>query len=82
MRPTLDAAAKLQLEQQKLKDLGEGAIIYKSKNEIRHIFKADPTNPPVTITLVFTAAVLTSLLGLFVAVSYPPPPGKILIRRS
>lgn len=78
----MDAAAKLQLGQQKLKDLGEGAIMYKSKDEIIHIFKSDPKSPPVTITLVFTAAVLTSLLGLFIAVSYPPPPGKTSIRRS
>lgn len=54
--------------------------MYKSKDEIRHIFKSDPKSPPVTITLVFTAAVLTSLLGLFVAVSYPY--SKTLIRRS
>lgn len=54
-----------------MKDLGEGAIVYKAKSEIRHTFRADPKSPPVTITLVFTAAVLTSLLGLFVAVSIP-----------
>lgn len=73
LRPALDVAAKSQLEKQKLKDLGEGAIVYKAKDEIRHTFRADPTSPPVTITLVFTAAVLASLLGLFIAVS---PPSK------
>lgn len=69
VQPTLDAAAKALLEQQKVKDLGEGTIVYKAKAEIRHTFKADPKSPPVTITLIFTAAVLASLLGLFIAVS-------------
>lgn len=74
VQPTLDAAAKALLEKQKAKDLGEGAIVYKPKQEIRHIFKADPKNPPVIITLVFTAAVLATLVGLAAVVSNPPPP--------
>lgn len=74
VQPTLDTAAKALLEKQKAKDLGEGAIVYKPKDEIRHTFKVDPKNPPVIITLVFTAAVLASLLGLFVVVCNPNLP--------
>ncbi|KAH8153939.1 uncharacterized protein LAJ45_01706 [Morchella importuna] len=64
--PALDAAALGLLEKQKLKDLGEGAIVYKAKKEISHIFRADPQNPPKIITLVFLASVIASLVGLFV----------------
>ncbi|KAL7271445.1 hypothetical protein RUND412_005800 [Rhizina undulata] len=66
LTPSLDVVAKAALEKQKVKDLGEGKVVYKRKQEIRHVFRADPKNPPKVITLAFTAAVLGAYLFLFV----------------
>jgi oligosaccharyltransferase complex subunit delta (ribophorin II) len=71
LEPALDPTAKALLEKQKLKDLREGAVVYKAKDEIHHIFRADPQSPPKIITLVFLLAVLGGLGGLFLVVSAP-----------
>lgn len=81
LEPVLDPTAKALLEKQKLKDLGEGIVVYKAKEEIRHVFRADPQSPPKIITLVFLLAVLTALGGLFVVVSTPAYAGQRLYRK-
>ncbi|EKG15412.1 Ribophorin II [Macrophomina phaseolina MS6] len=43
----------------------EPPVRYGKKDEIHHIFKEDPRNPPKVITLVFTAAVVATLPVLF-----------------
>jgi len=71
VKPSLDPTAKALLVKQKQKDIGEGTIVYKAKDEIRHIFRVDPQSPPKIITLVFLLSVLAGLGGLFVVVSFP-----------
>ncbi|PWW76671.1 hypothetical protein C7212DRAFT_319520 [Tuber magnatum] len=66
VEPSLDPTAKALLEKQKQKDIGGETVIYKAKDEIRHIFRADPQSPPKIITLVFLLSVLAGLGGLFV----------------
>ncbi|PUU72174.1 Oligosaccharyltransferase subunit Ribophorin II-domain-containing protein [Tuber borchii] len=66
IKPSLDPTAKALFEKQKQKDLGEGATVYKAKDEIRHIFRADPQSPPKIITLFFLLSVLAGLGGLFI----------------
>ncbi|CUS08201.1 unnamed protein product [Tuber aestivum] len=66
VEPLLDPAAKALLEKQKQKDIGEGTVVYRAKDEIRHVFRADPQSPPKIITLVFLLSVLAGLGGLFV----------------
>jgi len=39
-------------------------VRYRAKDEIHHIFNADPKSPPKILTLVFLGAVLASLVGL------------------
>ncbi|RPA82008.1 hypothetical protein BJ508DRAFT_103331 [Ascobolus immersus RN42] len=46
-------------------------VRYRAKDEIHHIFNADPKSPPKILTLVFLGAVLASLVGLVGAVSLP-----------
>lgn len=46
----------------------EKPLRYGKLPEIHHIFKSDPTSPPKIITLVFTAAVATTLPILLIAV--------------
>jgi len=65
LAPVLDPVAKAALEKQKVADLGEGSVVYEPKDEIRHVFRDDPKNPPKAITLFFTLAVLGGLVGLF-----------------
>ncbi|KAF2754417.1 hypothetical protein EJ05DRAFT_141004 [Pseudovirgaria hyperparasitica] len=46
----------------------EPPIRYRALEEIRHIFRSDPSSPPIIITLVFTIAVIAALpavLGLW-----------------
>jgi len=64
IKPVLDPLSKTSVEAQKIKDLGDGSIVYKPKDEIRHIFRADAKSPPKIITLVFTLAVLGGFVGL------------------
>ncbi|KAL0262487.1 hypothetical protein SLS55_001455 [Diplodia seriata] len=45
--------------------LPEPPVRYGKKDEIHHIFKDDPQNPPKVITLFFTAAVVAALPILF-----------------
>jgi len=40
------------------------AVRYEKLDEIHHIFKPDPTSPPVVVSLVFVAAVLAALPAL------------------
>jgi oligosaccharyltransferase complex subunit delta (ribophorin II) len=67
--PIVDPTVKAAHEKQREKELGEGAVVYKPKPEIRHVFRADPTNPPKAITLAFLLAVIVGYVGLFAAVS-------------
>jgi oligosaccharyltransferase complex subunit delta (ribophorin II) len=78
VEPSLDPTAKLIFEKQKAKDLGDGNVVYRAKEEIHHIFRADPKSPPKIITLAFLLAVLAGLGGLFLVVSFPvlPSTGK------
>jgi oligosaccharyltransferase complex subunit delta (ribophorin II) len=48
---------------------GEKPLRYGKLPEIHHIFNADPKNPPVVISLFFTAAVLVALPALLGTVS-------------
>ncbi|RPA98649.1 hypothetical protein L873DRAFT_1835889 [Choiromyces venosus 120613-1] len=66
VEPSLDPTSKALLEKQKQKDIGEGTTVYKAKDEIRYVFRADPQSPPKIITLAFLLSVLAGLGGLFV----------------
>lgn len=44
----------------------EPPVRYGKRDEIHHIFRADPKSPPKIITLVFTLAVLAALPALLV----------------
>ncbi|KAF8528658.1 Oligosaccharyltransferase subunit Ribophorin II-domain-containing protein [Trichophaea hybrida] len=63
--PVIDPSAKAALETQRKKDFGEGNVVYKPKDEIRHIFRPDPKSPSKIITLVFLLAVIAGYAGLF-----------------
>jgi len=63
--PILDAAAKAALEKQREKDFGEDNVVYKPKDEIRHIFRDDPKSPSKIITLIFLLAVIAAYAGIF-----------------
>ncbi|KAI5799999.1 Oligosaccharyltransferase subunit Ribophorin II-domain-containing protein [Geopyxis carbonaria] len=65
IKPVIDPASRNAIEQQKAKDLGEGNVIYKPKDEIRHIFRPEPQSPNIWITLPFVGAVLAGLVALF-----------------
>ncbi|KAA8905357.1 Oligosaccharyltransferase subunit Ribophorin II-domain-containing protein [Sphaerosporella brunnea] len=65
--PIVDPAAKAMHEKKRAQELGEGEVVYKPKAEIRHVFRADPKNPPKVITLVFLMAVIAGFVGLFTA---------------
>ncbi|KAF8252333.1 hypothetical protein K440DRAFT_536409 [Wilcoxina mikolae CBS 423.85] len=69
--PVIDPSAKAALETQRKKDFGEGNVVYKLKDEIRHIFRADPKSPSKIITLVFLLTVIAGYAGLFGVVSAP-----------
>ena len=47
----------------------ERPLRYGKLPEIHHTFKPDPTSPPKIITVIFTAAVLSTLPALFITVS-------------
>ena len=59
----------------------EAPLRYGKKEEIHHIFRADPQSPPKAISLVFVLAVLATVPALFLGVCTdsplpsPPPPG-------
>ena len=42
---------------------------YRKLDEIHHVFKTDPSSPPLIITLVFAAAVAAAFPALLIAVS-------------
>lgn len=46
----------------------EAPLRYGKQPEIHHIFRADPKNPPVVVSLVFALAVLATVPALLVGV--------------
>jgi oligosaccharyltransferase complex subunit delta (ribophorin II) len=50
----------------------ESPLRYGKLSEIHHIFRADPSSPPVVISLFFALAVLATLPVLLVSVSLSP----------
>lgn len=70
IKPVIEPAFKSALQQQKEKDLGEGNVIYKPKDEIRHVFQPEPQSPNILITVPFIVAVFAGLIVLFGVVSF------------
>jgi oligosaccharyltransferase complex subunit delta (ribophorin II) len=46
----------------------EKPLRYGKLAEIHHIFRADPTNPPKIVSIVFSLAVLATVPALFIGV--------------
>ena len=64
--PLFDIA--LQLDANNPSASHEAPLRYGKLPEIHHIFRADPTNPPKIVSLVFSLAVLATVPALFVGV--------------
>ena len=62
IKPVLDTAAKASIPEKPLR--------YGKLDEIIHVFRADPRNPPKIITLVFLIGVLVQLPALFMSVGH------------